>query len=103
LLHTEVNGVPELAIEICQKTYDILKKLSQEGYPIVGMGWYGDEYQVGWQTLLRGNDEYLVGLHYKGETQPVALLFQQLLDQGLKSNSQHITLLSHFSQLMKRK
>ncbi len=86
LLHTEINGVPELAVALCQKTYDVVKQLREEGYPIVGMGWYGDEYQVGWQSTMVGNDkyaEYPVGLYYKGELQPVAALFHDLAAQGL--------------------
>lgn len=86
LLHTEINAVPELAVAMCQKTYDVVKQLGDEGYPIVGMGWYGDEYQVGWQSALVGADkhaEYPVGLYYKGELQPVASLFHDLIEQGL--------------------
>jgi len=83
LLHTEINALPELAVKLCKKTYDILTRLSEEGYPIVGMGWYGDEYQVGWQSLLRSYEEYPVGLHYRGQIQPVALVFKQLQEQGL--------------------
>jgi beta-glucosidase/6-phospho-beta-glucosidase/beta-galactosidase len=83
LLHTEINALPELAVAMCQKTYDALLELNREGYPIIGMGWYGDEYQVGWQNLLQGEDEYPVGLHYRGDPQPVALLFQELNQKGM--------------------
>jgi hypothetical protein len=86
LLHTEINGVAELAVALCQKTYDVIKQLREEGYPMVGMGWYGDEYQVGWQSALAGSDkyrEYPVGLYYKGELQPVASLFHDIMVQGL--------------------
>ncbi len=87
MLHTEINGVPELAVAICQKTYDVLVQLREEGYPICGMGWYGDEYQVGWQNVLigeAGRDEYPVGLYYKGELQPVAALFNEMASKGLQ-------------------
>ncbi len=86
LLHTEINGVPELAVALCQKTYDVVRQLREEGYPMVGMGWYGDEYQVGWQSTLTGADkyqEYPVGLYYKGELQPVASLFHDIMLKGL--------------------
>lgn len=90
LLHTEINGPPELAVAICQKTYDVIRQLRQEGYPVVGMGWYGDEYQVGWQYALAGPDkyqEYQVGLYYKGELQPVASLFHDIIQQGLAAQA----------------
>ena len=86
LLHTEVNGVPGHAEQLCQSTYDVLARLRNEGYPALGMGWYGDELQVGWQVTLRGPksyDEYPVGLYYQGEKQPVADLFARLATQGL--------------------
>jgi Glycosyl hydrolase family 1 len=86
LLHTEINGVPELAVAICKKTYDVIVQLRDEGYPMLGMGWYGDEYQVGWQFVMVGEEkfnEYPVGLYYKGELQPVASLFHEMSKQGL--------------------
>ncbi len=90
LLHTEINGVPELAVEICKMTYSALSQLRQEGYPVLGMGWYGDEYQVGWQTAMTGEgryNEYAVGLYYKGELQPVAALFNEMARKGINPNS----------------
>jgi hypothetical protein len=93
LLHTEVNGQPEFAESLCQQTYDVLKQLSDEGYPVIGMGWYGDELQIGWQAVMSPKigpnylDEYPVGLHYKGQVQPVAALFSQLGQQGIKNSA----------------
>jgi hypothetical protein len=86
LLHTEVNGVPEHATKICQETYDALSRLRQEGYPVLGMGWFGDDMQVGWQSALTGDhayDEYPVGLFYKGEQQPIAELYGELAKKGM--------------------
>jgi hypothetical protein len=86
LLHTEINGKPDLAVAICKKTYDVIVQLRNEGYPMLGMGWYGDEYQVGWQFVMVGTEkfeEYPVGLYYKGELQPVASLFNEMARKGL--------------------
>lgn len=86
LLHTEVNAENGLAAEICQRTFDCLKGLRQAGVPILGMSWFGDDLQVGWQSALigdRGKDEFRVGLFYKGEAEPVAKLFAKLARQGL--------------------
>ena len=91
LLHTEINGLPELAVSLCDKTYDALVRLRNEGYPVCGMGWYGDEYQVGWQNVMIGDtrhSEYPVGLFYKGELQPVASLFNELASKGLTVSKQ---------------
>lgn len=85
LLHTEVNGLPEHAEKLCQETYDVLARLRQEGYPVLGMGWYGDDLQVGWHVLMRGPqsfEEYPVGLYYKGEPQPVSKLYAELSKNG---------------------
>ncbi|MBX4212476.1 family 1 glycosylhydrolase [Candidatus Pacearchaeota archaeon] len=86
LMHTEVNAWPRYAKMICQKTYDVIVQLRKEGYPILGMGWYGDEYQAGWHHALcgpRGYEESPVGLSYKGTIQPVGKLFSRLSQQGL--------------------
>ncbi len=86
LLHTEVNGVPEFSEQLCQSTYDILCRLRTEGYPVLGMGWYGDELQVGWQSVMRGPtafDEHPVGLFYKGEVQSVGRLYKELIEKGM--------------------
>lgn len=88
LLHTEVNGVPGSAEQLCQATYDALARLRQQGYPILGMGWYGDELQIGWPSLMRGPEayaEYPVGLFYKGQLQPVGQLYADLAQKGLPS------------------
>ncbi len=110
LLHTEVNAPPEQAVEMCKRTYEDLRKLQKEGYPVVGMGWYGDEYQVGWQAALtgpQGYDEYPVGLHYKGEVQPVAAVFQGLLRQGFSSRTQRLfpalNIVPDFLQIRRKK
>lgn len=86
LLHTEVNGWPEHAVTLCQKTYDALTKLRSEGYPVLGMGWYGDELQVGWPVAMPGPDARLgnpVGLFHKDVVQPVGELFSELAEQGM--------------------
>ncbi len=86
LLHTEVNAQPGESVAICQQTYNVLARLRQEGYPVLGMAWYGDDLQVGWQVALRGPgsyEEYPVGLFYRGEKQPVADLFAELAEIGL--------------------
>lgn len=86
LLHTEVNGIPDNALNLCQQTYDALARLRTEGYPVLGMGWYGDDLQIGWHVVMRGPqafEEYPVGLYYKGETQPVAELYGEMARQGL--------------------
>lgn len=86
LLHTETNGPPEYAELLCRRTYDDICTLRRLGYAVHGMGWYGDEVQVGWQGLLSGPDahrEYPVGLFYKGQAQTVAGLFRRLAHQGL--------------------
>ncbi len=86
MLHTETNAWPKHAISLCQKTYDVINQLREEGCPILGMGWYGDEYQVGWHYALYGPlsfEESPVGLYYKGELQPVGELFRDLARRGL--------------------
>ncbi len=88
LLHTEVNAWPDQAVRRCQETYDIMARLKRHGYPVLGMGWYGDELQVGWHVGMRGPDSYQenpVGLFYKGQPQPVAVLFSQLARKGFPS------------------
>ncbi len=86
MLHTETNGWPHFAAQICQQTYDAIADLRTGGLPILGMGWYGDEYQMGWHHVLRGprsfKEECPVGLHYKGKLQPVGILFSKLAQQG---------------------
>ncbi len=85
LLHTEINAWPEFAKEMCLLTYLDLLRLRNEGIPVVGMTWYGDEYQVGWHHGLVGPggfEETPVGLYYKGAAQPVAETFKRLLKQG---------------------
>jgi hypothetical protein len=86
MLHTETNGWPQHAVALCQKTYEAINRLRQEGYPVLGMGWYGDEYQVGWHYAMFGPmsfEESPVGLFYKGDLQPVGELFGELAKQGL--------------------
>jgi beta-glucosidase len=86
MLHTETNAWPSHAVNICKKTYEVINKLRSEGYPVLGMGWYGDEYQVGWHFALYGPlsfEESPVGLYYKGKIQPVGKLFQKLAEDGL--------------------
>ncbi len=95
LIHTEINAWPDFAGSMCLLTFDALLKLRKEGYPILGMTWYGDEYQVGWHHGLvgpKGFEETPVGLYYKGQQQPVAQIFQGLAQHGFgaeakKSNS----------------
>lgn len=85
LLHMEINAQPEHALSICKKTYEALKKLRQDGYPVLGMAWFGDDHQVGWQCDLLGpgsHDDYRVGLHYKGAVEPVGLLFSKYARRG---------------------
>src|SRR3989344_1178782 len=85
LIHTETNGWPKHALDICKKTYDTISQLRVEGYPILGMGWYGDEYQVGWHHALvgpRSYEENQVGLFYKGDIQPVGILFSKIAKKG---------------------
>jgi hypothetical protein len=85
LMHTEVNAWPQHAIAICNKTFDSLNQLRQEGYPVLGMGWYGDDLQIGWHVAMhgdRGREECPVGLFYKGQSQPVAERFQQMNQIG---------------------
>ncbi len=86
MLHTETNAWPRHALSICQNTFDIINRLREENYPILGMGWYGDEYQVGWHYAMHGplsHEESPVGLFYKGELQPVGKLFSILAKKGL--------------------
>jgi len=83
--HMEINSTPERAIDICVRTYESLRALREVGYPILGMTWYGDELQVGWQSLMVGPsafDEYRVGLFYKGKTEPVGSVFAKLARNG---------------------
>lgn len=87
LLHTEVNAWPEHAVQICLDTFNSLARLRQEGYPVIGMGWYGDDLQIGWHVAMKGpnsNEENPVGLFYKGEQQPVASRFQFLAKNGFE-------------------
>ncbi|HEY1074736.1 MAG TPA: family 1 glycosylhydrolase [Patescibacteria group bacterium] len=93
LLHTEVNAWPDHALSLCQQTYDAMARLKQEGYPVIGMGWYGDDLQVGWHVAMRGprsKEENPVGLFYKGDAQPVALLFGQLLQTGFPDRGETV-------------
>jgi beta-glucosidase/6-phospho-beta-glucosidase/beta-galactosidase len=86
LLHLEVNGWPDYATSLCLQTFDTLARLKKEGFPVVGMSWFGDEYQVGWHHGLVGPKSYEetpVGLFYKGELQPVGEMFKELLRVGL--------------------
>jgi hypothetical protein len=86
LLHMEINAQPQHAIAICRKTYAALARLRRDGYPMLGMAWFGDDHQVGWQCDLLGpqsHDEYRVGLFYKGEPEPVARLFSEYARRGL--------------------
>jgi beta-glucosidase/6-phospho-beta-glucosidase/beta-galactosidase len=86
LLHAEVNAWPEYAEAICTKTYEALTQLQNEGYPIVGMGWYGDEYFYGWEDALQDPakaTESPVGLYYKGEPQPIAAVFARYAERGI--------------------
>ncbi len=86
LLHTEVNSWPDHALKLCQETYDALARLRHEGYPVLGMGWYGDELQIGWHVAMVGPDsqaENPVGLFHYGSKQPVAELYGQLAVTGL--------------------
>jgi hypothetical protein len=97
LLHTEVNAWPEHALAICQKTYDSLYQLSQEGYPVLGMGWYGDDLQVGWHVAMRGPnsfEETPVGLFYRGQPQPVTNLFKELMQKGFPLLAQQKEIMS---------
>jgi beta-glucosidase/6-phospho-beta-glucosidase/beta-galactosidase len=85
LLHTEFNAWPENAVEMCHKTYEALKQLRKNGYPILGMGWYGDELQIGWHWILSGpnaHEETPVGLFYKSKKQPVADVFAAYAIKG---------------------
>jgi hypothetical protein len=87
MLHTETNSVKENSTQMCLKTYEVINRLRIEGYPIIGMGWYGDEYQVGWSHLLigpQGYEENTVGLFYKGTIEPVGELYSQLILKGFK-------------------
>ncbi len=86
LLHLEVNAWPDYALLHCRQTYEALCQLKSEGYPILGMAWYGDDLQIGWQGAMHGPEafnETPVGLFYKGLAQPVAYLFQQFMQRGL--------------------
>lgn len=94
LLHTEVNGWPEHAVDICKNTYNAMLRLKNENYPVVGMGWYGDDLQIGWHVAMRGKqgfEETPVGLFYKGQPQPVSVLFKQLAEQGLTAQAKPIS------------
>lgn len=85
MLHTETNGWPQYSVMLCQKTFNVIEELRSEGYPVLGMGWYGDEYQVGWHFALYGPlsfEESPVGLFYKGELQPVGKLFGEMARTG---------------------
>lgn len=85
LLHTEVNAWPDHAETLCQLTYEALAELRRDGYPVLGMGWYGDDLQIGWHVAMRGAEGYQenpVGLHMRGVPQPVAHCFRKLNEQG---------------------
>lgn len=86
IMHMEVNAWPVNALLICQKTYDALVRLRQEGYPILGMTWFGDNYQVGWQSALAGETGHAitdVGLYYVTRLNTVGNLFADLAKKGL--------------------
>lgn len=86
LLHMEINAPPQHALDICRKTYDAVRRLRADGYPMLGMAWFGDDHQVGWQCDLVGSDsqsEYHVGLSYKGVPEPVAHRFSHYARRGL--------------------
>ncbi|MDQ3076867.1 MAG: family 1 glycosylhydrolase [bacterium] len=85
MLHTETNAWPDHALDMCKKTYEVINTLRELGYPVLGMGWYGDEYMVGWHYALHGplsHEESPTGLFYKGEIQPVGTLFGSLAKKG---------------------
>jgi beta-glucosidase len=85
LLHTEVNALPIFAEKLCLKTFRVISQLRKEGFPVLGMSWYGDEYQVDWHYALRykKNEETKVGLYYKGKLQSVGKLFAKLIKKKL--------------------
>jgi beta-glucosidase len=104
LLHTEINGWPDHAGSLMLQTFDVLSKLRKEGFPILGMTWYGDEYQVGWQSALTGEDgfkETPVGLYYKGERQLAGELYRDLIATGFPPFEPKKFELPFFSQLTK--
>lgn len=104
LLHMEVNAVAEHAEDICQKTYKEMLLLARQGYPILGMSWFGDDLQVGWQVGLRGSaayDEYRVGLFYKGKKEPIADIFMNYSLKGL--NVRHYRILTHLYPKLARR
>lgn len=85
LVHTEVNGWPNFAVTICQQTFDEINRLRRDGVPVLGMGWYGDDLQIGWHVAMRGPkgyEESPVGLFYKGQLQPVGERYRDLLRRG---------------------
>lgn len=85
ILHTEFNAWSENAVTMCHQTYDALTRLRRDGYPVLGMSWYGDELQIGWHWILSGPDAYEetpVGLFYKGCKQPVADVFADCAARG---------------------
>jgi beta-glucosidase/6-phospho-beta-glucosidase/beta-galactosidase len=87
LMHMEVNAVNEHAKDICEKTYEEMLLLGKKGYPVLGMSWFGDDLQIGWQSNLSGptaDSEYRVGLFYKGEKEPIADLFMDYATKGIK-------------------
>jgi hypothetical protein len=93
LIHMEVNAVPDHAEDICEKTYSEMAFLAKKGFPVLGMSWFGDDLQIGWQSGLRGDhafDEYRVGLFYKGQKEPVADLFINYALKGLKNKKYHL-------------
>ncbi len=110
LIHTEINAWPEYAAGMCLLTYDALSRLRKEGYPIVGMTWYGDEYQVGWHQGLVGPksfEETPVGLYYKGQAQPVAEIFREMVRHGFtplpeRGNSKLMSLLSKYLSMFRK-
>ena len=85
LLHMEVNAPPEYAMALCRKTYHAIARLRRDGYPMLGMAWFGDDHQVGWQGDLLGpysHADYRVGLFYKGELEPAGRLFSRYAKRG---------------------
>jgi hypothetical protein len=85
LLHMEINAPPEHAVTVCRKTHQAIARLRRDGYPMLGMAWFGDDHQVGWQGDLLGpnsHTDYRVGLFYKGKLEPVGRLFSRYAQRG---------------------
>ncbi len=86
MIHSEVNARPGDAEALLIETYETVSRLRLEGIPVLGMGWYGDELQIGWQSAMRGplgREEHPVGLYHHGRLQPVGVLFADLVKKGL--------------------